>query len=211
LLDRPLPPRVAVVQAALDRFTKPRFLEIGVHTGVLFLHVRAAEKVGVDPDPRIALWKRLGHPNTALRGRVVEATSDEFFAALDPTERFDVVFVDGLHLHQQALRDIEHSLGHLSAEGTVFVHDCNPVSALSAGRDPGATGDAGWCGDVWKAIAHLRAHRGDLTVETLDTDSGIGVVRRGDNPGATGGLAVDDLGYGDLVTRRGELLGLRAP
>jgi hypothetical protein len=208
LLNRPLPARVGIVQAELDRFARPRYLEIGVHTGVLFLHLRARRKLAVDPEPRVPRWKRLGHPNTALRGRVVAMLSDEFFAQLDPAARFDVVFVDGLHLHEQALRDIDNALGHLAADGTIFVHDCNPTSAVSAGRDPAATGDAGWSGDIWKAIAHLRAHRTDLTVETLDTDSGIGVVRRGSNPHPSG-EAVIDLGYEDLAGRRVELLGLR--
>jgi hypothetical protein len=209
LLNRPLPPRVEIVQAALDEFSKPSYLEIGVHTGVLFLHLRARRKVGVDPDPRVPRWKRLVHPNTALRGRLVAETSDEYFAALDPGERFEVVFVDGLHLHEQCSRDIENALRHLSPRGTVFVHDCNPASALSAGRDPEATAGAGWCGDVWKSIASLRANRDDLSVETLDTDSGIGVVRRGANPGATAELSVDELTYEDLASRRAELLGLR--
>jgi hypothetical protein len=93
----------------------------------------------------------------------------------------------------------------------VFVHDCNPATALSAQRDPDRTGDSGWCGDVWKAIAHLRSHRDDLVIETLDTDSGIAVVRRGSNPSATGALAVNELDYEDLAARRVELLGLRAP
>jgi hypothetical protein len=211
LLNRPLPPRVEIVQAALNRSPKPRYLEIGVHTGVLFLHVRADQKIAVDPDPRVPRWKWLAHPNTARCGHLITATSDEFFATLAPAERFDVVFVDGLHLHEQALRDIENAVRHLSADGTVFVHDCNPASAVSAGRDPEATAGAGWCGDVWKAIAHLRAHRADLRVETLDTDSGIAVVRRGSNPKATGELAVDDLDYDDLAARRVDLLGLRAP
>jgi hypothetical protein len=210
LLNRPLPPRVEVVQQALNRSPKPRYLEIGVHTGVLFLHVRADQKIAVDPDPRVPRWKWFAHLNTARRGRLVTQTSDEFFASLGPAERFDVVFVDGLHLHEQALRDIENAVRHLSANGTVFVHDCNPASAASAGRDPEATAGAGWCGDVWKAIAHLRAHRADLSVETLDTDNGIAVVRRGSNPRATGKLVVGDLDYDDLDGRRNELLGLRS-
>src|SRR5918997_29220 len=71
ILNRPLPPRVAIVQRELDRFRGASYLEVGVNVGVLFLHVRAARKVGVDPVQRIPRWKRLGHPNTALRGELV--------------------------------------------------------------------------------------------------------------------------------------------
>jgi hypothetical protein len=102
------------MQRELDRFRRPRYLEIGVNIGALFLHVRAHEKVGVDPAPRIARWKWRLHPNTALQGRLVERTSDDFFAGLDPAARCDVVFVDGLHTHEQSLRDVENALAHLS-------------------------------------------------------------------------------------------------
>jgi hypothetical protein len=40
---------VGIVAAQLAARRRPRYLEIGVHTGVLFLHVRASAKVGVDP------------------------------------------------------------------------------------------------------------------------------------------------------------------
>jgi hypothetical protein len=208
-LNRPLPPRVRVVQEELDRFRRPRYLEIGVHVGVLFLHVRASRKVGVDPINRIPRWLWLGHPNTALRGELIETTSDAFFASLDPGETFDVVFVDGLHTHEQSLRDVENSLRHLSADGAILLHDCNPTDAISGGPDPTVTGNGGWNGEVWKTIVHLRAHRSDLNVVTLDTDCGIGVVRRGENRAAIGSIDVGRLTYEDLDENRESLLGLR--
>jgi hypothetical protein len=200
---------VAIVQRELDRFARARYVEIGVYTGLLFLHVRAAVKLGVDPAPRVPRWKRLAHPNTGLRGHLISSTSDEFFDRLADDARFDVFFVDGLHLWEQCVRDVENALGHLADDGVVLVHDCNPADERSAARDPEPGGD--WCGDVWKAIAHLRANRADLVVETLDTDAGIGVVRRGRNPAATGNLDVAPLTYADLEARRAELLGLRPP
>jgi SAM-dependent methyltransferase len=210
LLNRQLPPRVAVVQAELHRFPRARYLEIGVNVGVLFLHVRAHRKVAVDPVQRIARWKRLAHPNTAIHGEFVELTSDEYFASIEPAETFDVVFVDGLHTYDQSLRDVENALAHLSEDGVVLVHDCNPTSATAAGPQPEKTGGAGWCGDVWKTIAHLRANRGELDVETLDTDYGIGVIRRRSVRVPTAPLEVGELTYSDLAANRRELLGLRA-
>ena len=208
LLNRPLPPRVAIVQRELYRFRRPRYLEIGVNVGVLFLHVRAHRKVGVDPVQRIPRWKRLAHLNTALRGELVETTSDRYFASLEPGETFDVVFVDGLHTYEQSLRDVENALRHLAPDGVVLVHDCNPADAIAGGPDPDATGDAGWNGEVWKAIVHLRATRPDLDVRVLDTDFGVGVVRRGETRSGLQGADADSLTYDDLAARREELLGL---
>ncbi len=208
ILNRPLPPRVEIVQRELDRFRRASYLEVGVNVGVLFLHVRAARKIGVDPVQRIPRWKRLGHPNTALRGELVAKTSDEYFASIEAAEAFDVVFVDGLHTYEQSLRDVENALGHLSPEGVVLVHDCNPANAIAGGPDPDATGDAGWNGEAWKTIVHLRATRADLDVHVLDTDFGVGVVRRGENRSGLVGVDAAALTHDDLAARREELLGL---
>lgn len=210
-LRRPLPPRVAIVQAELDRFRRPHYLEIGVHTGVLFLHLRAARKVGVDPAPAVPAWKRALHPYTLLRSEVVVATSDAYFGRLAPGERFDVVFVDGHHTYAQALRDVENALAHLSADGVVLVHDCDPPTAAAASRDPAATAGGPWCGDVWKAIVLLRALRDDLHVDTLATDCGIATIRRGGDGGALDldEATIDGMTYADLEADRERLLGLR--
>jgi SAM-dependent methyltransferase len=208
ILNRPLPPRVGIVQRELDRFRRPRYLEIGVNVGVLFLHVRAGRKVGVDPVQRIPAWKRLAHPNTALRGKLIEKTSDAYFASVETSETFDVVFVDGLHTYEQSLRDVENALAHLSPDGVVLVHDCNPANAIAGGPEPDATGDAGWNGEVWKTIVHLRATQDGLDVSVFDTDFGVGVIRRGENRSGLTGVDVTGLSYDDLAARRGELLGL---
>lgn len=202
---------MGIVQAELDRFRRPRYLEIGINVGTLFLHVRASRKVGVDPAPRIPRWRRLLHPRTVATGRIVKRTSDQFFAELGEADRFEVVFVDGLHTFEQSLRDVEAALEHLVPAGVVLVHDCNPTSADLAAPTPRPGAGDGWCGDVWKTIVHLRATRRDLQVHVLDTDFGIGVIRRGPSsaPDVTPGPA-GVLTYEDLHARRSELLGLRA-
>ena len=208
LIGRPHPPRVAIVGERISRRHPARYLEIGVNTGVVFLHVRAIRKVAVDPRPRIPRWKWLAHPNTLLRGRIVRATSDAYFAALPAAECFDVVFVDGDHGFQQTLRDVEHALEHLAVGGVVMVHDCDPPSAASASPDPADAGEGLWCGEAWKTIAHLRATRPDLAVGVLATDYGIGVIER--RPSKTIDVdpaAIAVMSFGDLVADRERLLG----
>jgi len=210
-LGRPHPERVAIVAAALAARRPARYLEIGVHTGVVFLHVRAASKVGVDPEPRVPTWKRALHPNTLLHGRIVRAPSDAYFAALDPAERFDVVFVDGDHSLAQARRDIDSALAHLADGGTVLVHDCDPPSAAAASPDPADAGGGPWCGEAWKAVAELRATRRDLTIGVIATDCGVGVVER--RPSALSGVdpaSIEAMGFADLAADRQRLLGIIA-
>ncbi len=205
------PPRMGLIQRELHRFDAPRYLEVGVFDGRVFLALRAASKVAVDPRIRISRIRRFGH---MLRHRASfhELPSDEFFASLDPDVKFDVVFVDGLHLWEQALRDTENSLAHLAEGGVILMHDCNPQAEAVASRDPeeaAAAGRRAWCGDVWKAVVVLRATRADLMVEVLDTDFGIGVVRRGSSETlAIEGSEVANLTYADLDADREALLGL---
>lgn len=210
LTGREHPARVAIVAGELRRRRQPRYLEVGVNTGVVFLHVRARSKTGVDPAPVVPLFKRLVYPNTLLRGRLIRATSDEFFASLGPDERFDVVFVDGDHSFARSMRDIEHAVDHLAEGGVVLVHDCDPPTAQAAASDPQAARGGAWCGEVWRSVVMLRATRADLTIDVIDADFGIGVVRR--RPSPTLGIEpgwVARMTYADLVADRGRLLGVR--
>ena len=209
MLGREHPPRVAIVAAQLAARRRPRYLEIGVHTGVLFLHVRASTKVAVDPNPQIPPLRWALHPNSVTRGRIIRATSDVFFAALTPGGHFDVIFIDGDHSFHQSLRDVENSLAMLAGGGVILVHDCDPPTAAAASADPEDAGTGPWCGDVWKTIAHLRATRSDLRVRVLDTDCGIGVIERGESePIDLDPTLLPLMDYNDLFADRTRLLGL---
>lgn len=136
------------------------YLEIGVRDAKNFKRVVALEKDGVDP---------AGNCNYPV-------TSDDFFKQLSQSKLYDLIFIDGLHLKEQVLRDVYNSLQHLSVGGTIVMHDCNPVSQkyATAERKPGA-----WNGTVWEAWAELRMSRIDLEMCVVDTDHGCGIIRRG--------------------------------
>jgi hypothetical protein len=184
-----------VLNELLDGTTERRFLEIGVQHGQCGKAVRAAEKWGVDPEP-------LGG---AERGyaRFHRGSSDSFFARLGAEQFFDVVFVDGLHEAEQVYRDVENALAHLAPGGFVVMHDCNPLTEI-AQRVPRAS--RLWNGDCWKAMVRLR-QRADLDAFTINTDHGIGVVRKAPNPAPLEGVPAD-LGYAHLAADRERLLGL---
>jgi predicted O-methyltransferase YrrM len=209
LLGRPHPPRVEIVASELAARRGARYLEIGVHTGVVFLHVRASAKVAVDPNPQIPELKRVLHPNTVTRGRVIRSTSDQFFTALPRGQHFDVVFIDGDHSFDQSSRDIANSLSNLRPGGVILVHDCDPPTAAAASPNPLHAGNGPWCGDVWKAIVQLRATRADLRVRVLDTDNGVGVIERGESETIpVDPAALREMTYEDLQADRERLLGL---
>lgn len=213
--------RIDVLQAALDAVGGRRYLELGVNDGACFHAIRAETRIGVDPRFafRPPIVDRLRTVLGARSGTLYfPLASDEFFARygrrLAP---LDVVFVDGLHTHEQAYRDTLNALRHLSPEGVVVLHDCSPASAAAAAptleeaaRSEGFSGD--WNGDVYKAVVRLRTHP-ELRVQVLACDQGVGVVTRGvpERPLALTPEEIGALDYAELDRRREELLGLRPP
>lgn len=143
------------------------YLEIGVFdTTDCFDHVNVERKVGVDPNPKVV------SDNTLL----FHGESDAFFA-VDRGLKFDLVFIDGLHLEEQVKRDVLNSLDVLLEGGVIVLHDCLPWDISVAGDTQ--TDPIAWLGTVWKAFAHFRMTRSDLEMFTVDIDCGCGIIRRG--------------------------------
>jgi hypothetical protein len=142
-----------------------RYLEIGVRDPQdNFDRVIVPHKEAVDPAPR----RPIAHV----------MTSDAFFAGL-PSDHppYDLIFIDGLHLADQVERDVNNSLAHLSPNGALLLHDCNPPDADAQRED--YDGTRVWTGTVWKAWVKLRATRPDLRMRVLNMDFGCGLIERG--------------------------------
>ena len=148
------------------------YLEIGVQTGIVFRGVNVPMRVGVDPDPTSAATRHM--------------TSDAFFAMRDEhlstagagaLGTFDLIFIDGLHLAEQVAKDAANALVCLTPGGVIVFHDCDPPTEISQRRemaDPGC-----WCGDTWRAWMAINGALDTtpgLSVFTVDTDLGLGVV-----------------------------------
>ncbi|WP_158818618.1 methyltransferase domain-containing protein [Methylocapsa sp. S129] len=143
------------VLAGLHRDLAPSlYLEIGVRHGHS-LKLAQCEAIGVDPKPDI----KVGLPLTA---RIETKTSDDFFEDLShtPLENLpDLVFIDGLHLFEYALRDFMH-VERLTKPGALVVFDdIFPNHSTQAAR---VRRSRVWAGDVWKIYACLRQWRQDL-------------------------------------------------
>ena len=148
-----------------------RYLEIGVHEGHSLSFVcEGTRAVGVDPEPKV--------DQPPADTVIVPTTSDAFFADPDLVGLLggpiDLAFIDGLHLHEQALRDVANAERHSSPDGVILIHDCLPIDARTSSR---ARRTVVWSGDVWKVVVALRRHRPDLTVTTVDVaPTGMAIV-----------------------------------
>jgi predicted O-methyltransferase YrrM len=172
----PGPPYRDVLRRLHD-LVKPRcYLEIGVETGatLAFAHA-AALAIGVDPDA-----SKLRRDLLPANARVFHETSDAFFERQSREQalgerRLDLAFIDGMHLFEYALRDFMHVEAWAEPQGVVVLHDCVPISALSASRERRTNF---WVGDVWKVVSILREYRPELRVKIVATaPSGLVIVR----------------------------------
>jgi len=153
--------RADILNYLIHAFSYTRYLEIGVLSGKNFAGVRCKHKEGVDPNVKCT------H----------QTTSDKFF--VNTSETWDLIFVDGDHDEQQVDRDVRNALAHLTANGTMVLHDCNPPTEWHQRTSAHVVGRDAWNGRPWKSIAKLRIGRPDLAVCVVDTDFGVGVVRCG--------------------------------
>lgn len=154
-------PYLDVLARIHTEFAPTLYLEIGVRHGNSLALARA-KAVGVDPEPDI----RVGlPPDTTL----VAQTSDDFFsgsAAQALGGGPELVFIDGMHHFECALRDFMHAERLMPPHGLMVVDDIFPNHPAQAERER-RTGS--WTGDVWKLKQILETYRPDLHLLALDT------------------------------------------
>ena len=151
--------RKQIIQEIIEKKNYKNYLEIGCFSDELFSYVKCENKIGVDP----------------VSGGTIRKTSDQFFK--DNNNKFDCVFIDGLHEYDQVKKDIINSLNFLNDGGIVLLHDCLPNN-FYAQAIPRC--QYVWNGDVWKAIVECRTNK-DLDVYTCYADNGIGVILKRPN------------------------------
>ena len=149
------PRRYDIINKIIIKRNYTSYLEIGCFKDETFNQINIKKKIGVDP----------------VSGGNLRMTSDKFF--IENKEKFDLIFIDGLHVYEQVIKDIFNSIKVLKENGIILVHDCLPRKLWY--QTPIRMSDT-WNGDVWKAIVECR------TLENIDTytclaDEGIGVIK----------------------------------
>ena len=148
------PSRSEIIQKIIDNKDYKNYLEVGCDKDENFSKINIEKKIGVDP----------------LQGGTQRMTSDDFFKKNN--EKFDLIFLDGLHTYEQTIKDIDNSLKFLNNHGVVIIHDCLPKKIWNQ-IVPRVYGH--WNGDVWKAIVHSRTYSYADTY-TCIADHGLGII-----------------------------------
>ncbi len=190
--------RTDILNYLVEKYKYTTYLEIGVRnpTSGNFNNIKIKNKLGVDPNP------------ITNQKNIFVGTSDLFFMKNKST--FDLIFIDGLHLENQVDKDIMNSLNCLNEGGMILLHDCNPPTEMHQRENYCVDGKyPAWNGTVWKSFAKLRMTRPDLTMYVIDTDWGVGVIKKGSQElFPSENINIDELKYELLENNREELLHL---
>jgi len=76
------------------------YLEIGIHDGACMQRIEIPNRTGIDPNSKC--------PGQKWCTQFYPFTSDIYFRAIK-NEKFDIIFIDGLHRGEQVVKDIDNS------------------------------------------------------------------------------------------------------
>lgn len=177
LEERKEPKRSEIINFLLSQSKgKTRYLEIGVRNpDHNYNKIIADDKYSVDP-------------GVEYEGNPVDfkLTSDEFFELLINNKilssniRFDVIFIDGLHLADQVDKDIANSLKFIKNDGFIVLHDCNPPTEWHARENfhyHNTPAGGHWNGTTWKAFLKWRFNP-SINSCCIDSDFGVGIISK---------------------------------
>jgi hypothetical protein len=151
--------RLDLIDFVIKKNKYKKYLEIGCNQDEVFKKIDI-DKIGVDP----------------LNGGNFRGTSDDFF--IKNSDKFDCIFIDGLHIYDQVIKDILNSIKVLNENGIIILHDCLP-SSIGHQRVPRTRYN--WNGDVWKAIVEARTWN-NFDTFTILVDQGLGIIKKRKNP-----------------------------
>ena len=191
--------RKQIIQKLIDKINAQSYVEIGLGNGRVFKSIKCKKKYGIDPE--------YGETHDFQKGSKCSfkpthpMTSDDFF--LQNQEKFDVIFIDGLHEAHQVEKDINNSLESLNDNGFIVCHDMSPMSEAMQ-RVPRT--QVMWTGDCWKAWVKVRSTNPNVKMFVVNTDYGCGVIQKGSQELLD--LNSLDLTYENLNEHRKEWLNL---
>lgn len=183
--------RGVIINKLIEKNNYKSYLEIGLDDSKNFNLIRIPNKFSVDPC--------IGEYSHAKPTH--KMTSDEFFK--NNKDKFDIIFIDGLHESNQVYKDIINSLKVLNYNGSIICHDMNP---FEEGQQVIPRQQKVWTGDCWKAWVKVKSEFDDLLMYVIDTDWGVGVIQ---NKLGEGKIEVDeDLNFNNFMKNKNHWLNL---
>lgn len=150
----------------LISYIKPNiYLELGVRDGLTILKCapHTVKSIGVDILPcQFNLSKNIEYHQT---------TTDDYFKSLDPSIKFDVVFIDADHSHEQSLKDFLNVKDKVIDDGFIFFHDTYPYNETMMLPH--------LCNDVYKTAHYIKNNFIDaFEIVTLPFNPGLTILKK---------------------------------
>ncbi len=189
--------RTEIINELIAKNGFQSYLEIGLGDGVNFSKVNCWNKVGVDPEWSFSEKYVKGGQN------IFSLYSDEFFE--NQKEKFELIFIDGLHHSDQVEKDIVNAYSCLNQGGVILLHDCNPWDEKIQ-RVPRES--VAWTGDVWKAVFGFIDEYGEkIKTEYIPERAGIFAIWKTGRYKVTKGFNKPELDWGYFVENKGTYYG----
>lgn len=106
-------------------------------------------------------------------------TRDNFYIEMQKIknrgETFDLIALDSFHDYQCSYEDFELCLQSLGKHGVMLSHDCAPASVELAESN---YREGSWCGQTYASLIKFGRFHPELAITVLDTDTGVGIIRR---------------------------------
>lgn len=199
------------MQGLLDLYESPRYLEVGVYLGETFRSLEATSKVAVDPSFEFDVDEAHSEdPRSVFH----EVPSDEYFGRIVRRgDEFDVIFLDGLHIFEQTLRDFNNAVLHLADRGVIIIDDVTPISHLASIPDRRKFNElrqildernGSWMGDVYRLVFFIDTFWQQFTCRTIAESNSQLVAWRQPRESVTARTASEVVGmtYEDMLLHR---------
>lgn len=151
-------------------FLKPEcYVELGVRDGRNFIEVSKYCKRAIAVD---IMHQQFSSNSVQSETFEYHTTStDNYFRTIDKDIKFDCVFIDADHSHQQSLKDFLNVKDYVVDDGFIFFHDTYPYDKEYF--NPLA------CGDVYKTALYIKENLIDeFEIVTLPFNPGVTIVKK---------------------------------
>jgi len=158
--------RTEIINLLFEKYNFQTYLEIGVERPEEnFDKINSLIKESVDPNP--------------IGNCTYITTSDNFFYNRVGNNKYDVIFVDGMHTAEQSYKDVYNAIKCLNEGGFIIMHDCNPPTEYHARSYEEYLKTKGqWNGDVYKAVVLIKHELKDWSCFVVDEDWGCTIITK---------------------------------
>lgn len=143
-----------------------RYLEIGIKKGNCFNQIAPLCKEAYAVD--ILNCEKLIKQNKNLKW--FNGKSQDFLNKHDPNKKFDLVFIDGAHNHEDSLKDFQLVFELMNDNGLILLHDTYPPNETFIGKS--------FCFDTYKTAEVIRKNHPSYEFITLPFYFGISIFRK---------------------------------